>query len=340
MTATCLELRRLAVAVGAVASLVVLGACPDDEGEVTPDTVDVPVAETNTDPGVTSDVSDDTAGDVTEPFRMDVTCSKCHELGKLTAGADATTAPGAWMALHGEGLIRYDTSMPTDAKLGFELKWIKRGRHASADEAGCGTCHPVYSDGRGHPVSQYGDGIRAMAHAKGGTGCAGPCHGWLKGEVEAKGFPDAAGLPTTVMVPGDPEALLKAGDNAHSALWRDGYQPEVPPAGIHAVILAPGCAGCHNLGYDSHGKIATCTECHDFDGQTGALHEGHVTAIGAGQGANDPENPDRTTCVYCHNFSDPEDEPDEVYRAACYNCHLSGHQPLDAGGQAHFWPTQ
>jgi hypothetical protein len=40
-------------------------------------------------------------------------------------------------------------------------------------------------------------------------------------------------------------------------------------------------------------------------------------------------------CAYCHT----ELEPSPRSSAACYNCHLSGHQPMNAEGQAHFWPT-
>jgi hypothetical protein len=35
-------------------------------------------------------------------------------------------------------------------------------------------------------------------------------------------------------------------------------------------------------------------------------------------------------CGYCH-------APSELFRAACYNCHLSGHQPFNDNGLPHYW---
>ena len=51
---------------------------------------------------------------------------------------------------------------------------------------------------------------------------------------------------------------------------------------------------------------------HRFGGQDGALHQTHLV------------NKDSPDCGFCHPTGDAQDTR---HRAACYNCHASGHRP-------------
>ena len=299
----------------------------------TSDTTDAEI-----EPGADGAVSDGTAD--SGPVILETTCRVCHDLTALSEEPDpGHLAPRDWMATHGEGLLRYAPSIPENASLHFELRWERRGHHPEI-ESGCLGCHPVYADGRGHSVQQYAAAGRQSAHQRDGINCAGSCHTWLEATHQATRFPDADGTSSTIDVPGRPDELLSAADNDHAKVWRIGYQGEGSGSEQTVKVLAPGCAGCHNFRAERHGEIPSCTQCHAFEGEHGGLHVDHLTWIDELRAENDPSNPDRNQCLYCHNFNDPEtDDPDPVYRAGCYNCHLSGHQPLDENSQAHFWPA-
>ncbi|GMV39036.1 MAG: hypothetical protein AMXMBFR64_07520 [Myxococcales bacterium] len=88
---------------------------------------------------------------------------------------------------------------------------------------------------------------------------------------------------------------------------------------------------------ESHGAILGCLDCHAFGGPAAALHTAHVAVIADHMEDNDVDMAAMGAgpCGYCHT----ELEPSPRSSAACYNCHLSGHQPMNAKGQAHFWPT-
>ena len=73
----------------------------------------------------------------------------------------------------------------------------------------------------------------------------------------------------------------------------------------------------------------------EFGGGKGELHIMHVAAINDHGADIDATQAGIPACAYCHM-------QDRAYdyrsRAVCYNCHLSGHQPLNADGKPHFWP--
>jgi hypothetical protein len=224
-------------------------------------------------------------------------CDQCHDLAGLSV------SPG------GEGLSTRDWL--ASAGLGllrddpaipvagtrYALDWARRGHHPS-EPGDCGGCHPVDGDGVGHGLSVYPDPGTAFTA---GQDCATGCHGW---------------------VAQSPASLLEAADNAHSRLWREGAR--FPPGQGRVSALRPGCGGCHNLQAEAHGTITTCLQCHAFGGMGGDLHAGHLAALQA----------DAEPCAWCH----VEDGlSPERWRAACYNCHPSGHQPLEAAGGARVW---
>lgn len=333
--ATCLE--RLAASLFLV---VLLGACnADDDCEGR-----APCPDVGTPACGTPDVADDTgAASVDAAVYTAITdCFACHRASDLTQEkSGAALAPGAWMALAGEGLTRYDPGSPLDAELHFELRWPRRGHHPEMDAGACGDCHPVRADGLGHGVSQYGASAREQAHAAGGASCATSCHGWVGGERAIAPPYDAEALPTLVDDV-SPEGLLSAiEDGPHARLWRQGFVAEAQDDEWVFQLIGPGCGGCHNARVPRHGTVPQCSDCHAFGAIGDRLHQVHLQAIGAGQAQLDPAADDRDSCAYCHNRNAPgAEDPDEVYRAACYNCHLSGHQPLNADGQPHFWVVQ
>jgi len=275
-----------------------------------------------------------------DPFHIDVRCARCHLVSELTVTyGDDDMSAGRWLASRGEGLVRFDPTGPLDGEIHLQVEWVPRGRHDDASSRTCSLCHPVFADGRGHTSSAYPEAAQLLAHATGGQDCAVGCHVWLGEEQLARRFPDADGQLRLVAVAAKPGDLLTGSENAHSALWRDGYVPNRSDPAVRSGIVAPGCAGCHNFRLEGHGLVATCTDCHAFGASSGQLHNAHLAAIEAGRAANDPAHTDRDPCLYCHDFNDPDvGLPDRTYRAACYNCHLSGHQPVDADGQVHFWP--
>jgi hypothetical protein len=170
----------------------------------------------------------------------------------------------------------------------------------------------------------------------GGQACAtAQCHPWLGAATTATGFADASGKPRDWTGSLRPADLLAASTGAHHDLWLAGGRPQNPDA-IGFLAFRPGCGACHTLGSDAHGQVPGCLDCHRFGGAQGPLHQAHVKAISAGQATNDPEGAKQgLLCEYCHAA---ESGITPLGRAACYNCHLSGHQPLDDQGQARFWP--
>ena len=344
--ATCLEdavramVRRIRLGLLGVVCLTLASAACDGDGNGqagADSTLDGPSEDTAIDG--TGDLEPDEAVDMA-PVVLETACDICHEIPTLSERRDPDDlAPGDWIGAHGEGLVRYAPSLPVDAALHFEIRWPRRGSHLTAED-GCFDCHPVYADGRGHSVHQYPTDGLELAHQPGGTDCAEECHLWLGESHHASGFPDASGATVVTDVSGRPADLLEGADNGHARIWRDGYQGEESGASQFVKLLPSGCGGCHNLGSERHGGIATCSDCHKFESLDAELHINHVAAVSAGQASNDPSNPTRSPCLYCHNFNEIDaSEPDTVYRGACYNCHLSGHQPVNADGEAHFWPS-
>lgn len=297
----------------ALLSTLVLAACEEDAAEKPPVVAQLP-------PVVTD-------------------CSTCHELGELAA--ELSNERGGlreWVGSMGQGLVRRDPAIPAPGvHLGFT--WPGRGRHGlpgaevegDALREACSGCHPVGADGLGHGVRCYPPEA-ARTVFTGGASCGGSCHGWLTGGVTAAGFQDAGGQTPTYQGSLRPAELLAAADNAHFALWREGWRTDSQRIRIWA--FNPGCGGCHNAISEPHGAVAGCLDCHDLGGMGGEQHGRHVELITNHADRIDPGRPDPSPCAYCHRQGDLSGVRS---RAACYNCHLGGHQPLDGEGKAHFW---
>jgi len=259
-------------------------------------------------------------------------CDACHDLAELgTAVADASLAPGDWAAVHADGVVRVDPMFP-EPGLWWAVPWIGRGHHDANALADCAGCHPVDAGGFGHGVRTFPALDAVFA---GGTDCAGTCHAWLPATATAVGFDPAEGDAPTWTGSLRPRALLEGADNAHSRLWREGARPADPDAFGYGAFN-PGCGGCHQVATEDHGHVTGCLDCHRFGGPGGRLHGLHADAIADGVDAIDPglAASGGSRCDYCHADGD---SPGPRARAACYGCHLSGHQPLDADGMPHFW---
>jgi hypothetical protein len=259
-------------------------------------------------------------------------CGTCHDLAALTEpGTGAGMAPGAWAATAAEGVVRVDPLFPEPGTW-WGSPWPRRGVHPAGGE--CATCHPLAADGTGHGLRLYPSPAKAF---QGAMDCAPACHGWVDVGTDPAGFPGADGVPavTGALRPG---ALLTAGDNAHSTLWRQGARPTAQ-AGFRITAFGPGCGGCHNLMSEDHGATLGCLDCHDFQSDSSAIHTAHVATIADHQGRFDPQGAAAgiTACSYCHEGE--ATGPTERSRRACHNCHLSGHAPVAADGMPQFWPA-
>lgn len=258
--------------------------------------------------------------------------SGCHALPTLHTPISAAP-PREHAAARGEGLIRKPVLMPSSSRA-FKFIYPRRGHHPEELTRGkCLSCHPVSSEGIRHGISQYPAASRKLAF-KGGTSCAASCHSWLKASVTSTGFVPASGKAPVYKGSLRPHDLLTAGaKGGHGKIYASGYvKPE--KADILMGRLRPGCVGCHGTRNDKHGSIPGCMDCHKFGGVSGAVHLKHVTAISKGRAALDSGNAKESGCNYCHQL----EKPTKLKNAACYNCHLSGHQVVDPKtGKPHFW---
>lgn len=259
-------------------------------------------------------------------------CDACHDLealGRPVAGASA--APRDWLASQGEGMVRVDPLFPEPGSW-WDLSWSRRGFHDLETGRDCTGCHPVSEDGIGHGVRTFRFPDTVF---RGGFDCAEACHGWLPAVAEASGFPSLSGDAPRYRGSLRPGVLLATADNAHGRIWREGARPSrLDESGYGS--FRPGCGGCHQVATEDHGHVPTCLSCHRFGGPGGRLHRLHRDVIDANAAVVDPglveEGGD--PCAYCHA---PDAGLGARSRRTCYNCHLSGHQPLDAAGRAHFW---
>jgi len=253
-------------------------------------------------------------------------CLTCHSQSEITRVlSDEDAGPREWMNQAGTGLTRAVPLIPLKSEE-YVLEWPRRGRHPDYDSRDCCTCHLTDASGLGHGSRTYPDPEE----------CQGRCHAWLKPEIKSSGFAIPGGDSLTYSGPAEPETLLSAAENRHAQIFREGYQrPEGNSDRIKVSQLSAGCRGCHNHFFPDHGSISACTDCHSFDTpDQGAGHLKHLAYISARQTELNPAAAGGEACVYCHGLSPGADT---FYRAACYNCHLSGHQPLNPEGQAHFW---
>lgn len=254
-------------------------------------------------------------------------CTHCHDIQALARG-EATMGTREWMVQRGDGLVRVDPALPISPSE-KRIFFVRRGRHAAV-ASGCGACHPVRDDGIGHGVKTFPDVTTVF---RGGDRCGGSCHSWLYAEVESLGFLGASGKRATWRGSPRPEVLLEKVETAHTRLWRQGARPD--PEAFRISAFNAGCGGCHHLREESHGAMLGCLDCHRFRGNP---HERHIQVIASTMGTVDVEAVQEgvSPCSYCHVEDDPGMERSG---AVCYNCHLSGHQPLDASQRAHFWPV-
>ncbi len=240
-------------------------------------------------------------------------CNGCHDSTWLAAQQpQATGTQVQWLMAKGRGLVRVEPVFPTPGTV-YGLPWPARGWHDAAALQNCAVCHPYRpEDGLGHSLLGYPD--VAAVFQPGGT-CTG-CHGWLDPSMQ-------------------PETLLKGADNGHARIWLLGVRPKVPQD-YRFAAFNPGCGGCHNVASENHGAIAGCLDCHRMGGPGSASHDKHTKLIADNQAKLDPQavTAGTPTCGWCHT---PDSGETGRSRAACYNCHLSGHQPMDAKGKAQFW---
>ena len=258
-------------------------------------------------------------------------CAQCHKLTQPNKQVPAM-APREWMQAQGRGLVRKMTLILSDTRE-FSFNFPGRGYHPQYADAQCMQCHPVSGDGARHGISQYPLGARGLAFTP-GQSCASSCHTWLGTLVKSEGFTSSKGTKPSYKGSLLPHDLLVGGGDAHGQIFFKGYtKPQ--GAAISIGRLKPGCVGCHSVRNDKHGTTAGCLECHKFGKITSKLHTAHVASITQGRATNDPSNAKLSTCDYCHGLSAATTT---LKNAACYNCHLSGHQVLAKGGRPHFWP--
>lgn len=258
-------------------------------------------------------------------------CSQCHSYDALGEYRDPVLGSREWMVEAQGGLYRQDPVLPAPGVF-LEVIWPERGYHDQEALDDCSVCHPVDELGIGHSVITY-TGAAREAVFTGSQDCASACHPWQSESITTSGFENADGA--TPSHEGSKRAydLLMAVDNAHSKIFKEGLRTEI--ADIRVGAFNPGCGSCHHLAKEQHGEIVTCAYCHDFGSMSSDLHTSHLNAIDGRVAQLDVAMIGITPCDYCHW----QDEAwAERSNAACYNCHLSGHQPLDEDGQAHFWP--
>jgi len=260
-------------------------------------------------------------------------CTACHTTTDLTKSlSNETAGPREWVSDAATGLLRDDPAIPS-ASVSLKFEWPSRGRHPeeALEPGACAECHPVDDNGLGHGVRTFPPTARTRAF-EGGKSCGQECHAWLNEEVTAAGFVDVDGKTPEYTGSLRPSALLGAVETAHTKLWQSGSVPD-PELEMKIAHFNPGCGGCHHVASESHGYAPGCTDCHRFIGKKGKpLHENHVLYVMEGQAEKDRDG-SVTACGYCHM----EEAGKTRGNAACYNCHLSGHQPLDGNGRPHFW---
>ena len=258
--------------------------------------------------------------------------SGCHDISKLNR-AVSSAPPREHTLKLGEGLVRKVVLIPSGQKT-FRLIWPRRGHHPAESTRGkCLTCHPVSAEGIRHGISQYPASARKLAFAAGKSCARASCHPWLGTAASSSGFKPAKGATPVYKGSLRPHDLLTAAKDGHGKIYRQGYVKASGPK-ILVGRLQPGCVSCHGTRNDKHGSMAGCMDCHSFGGMTGDLHQTHTRAIKTGRALIDPGNAKESGCNYCHQL----EKPTRLKNAACFNCHLSGHQVMDPKtGEPHFW---
>lgn len=266
-----------------------------------------------------------------------ISCYNCHDPYQISVvRSNEVLGIKKWMQSGGEGLVRIPSFNPPPFFMDM-LVWPKRGRHLfDLNTNDCAACHPIYNNVENHSNSEYPPMAKRLLY-RGGISCASGCHKWLSNNVHSKGFLSASGTTPEYKGTLDPYTLLTSVRTAHTKIFLEGFRITQDDPTLNIRFLNPGCGGCHNYDASMHGHIATCTDCHNFDPSgSSSLHQQHISIISATRAQIDPSDSNLPACVYCHGFSDTTTNY-ALSNAVCYNCHLSGHQPVGADGTPQFW---
>lgn len=242
-----------------------------------------------------------------------VPCTACHDL-ELLQEPEPYDSVQAWLAVEGDGLLRKSV-FPVFPDIRWGTRIPPRGYHS--DTRDCVTCHPEGSaEAPIHGERRYPAETVEVLFSR-GESCAGTdCHQWLTDS---------------------PTDLLNGAPNKHTGIFHAGFH--VSEGGDHdlaIIALRPGCGSCHNIHSGDHGGLPDCNDCHLFrEGVDTGLHTRHVDLIAEQTQETRTNSDDFTPCSYCHGFAA---DAAETFRASCYNCHLSGHQPFGSDGQPQMWP--
>lgn len=266
-----------------------------------------------------------------------VSCYDCHDPFQISMSrSNEALGIKEWMQAGSSGLVMIQPYNPPPLYI-LILEWPDRGRHPfDLNTNDCAQCHPIYDNVENHSNSEYPPQAQRYLF-DGGIDCAGSCHTWLQGNVVSTGFSSSTGTTPTYDGTLDPFSLLTSVQTAHTGIFLAGFRITQDDPGLAIRHLNPGCGGCHNWDGPRHGHIAECTDCHVFDPSLpGGLHQSHISIISATQAQMDPADAGMPSCAYCHGFSDTTTNH-VLSNASCYNCHLSGHQPMGADGMPQFW---
>ncbi len=217
-------------------------------------------------------------------------CFYCHSSADLTETfPTASSSPQEHMLFYGSGVESGPSYDPT-ATASFTIEWIKRGYHDEESLRDCSPCHNTLEDNE-HGGFFYPAYSREQFYSP--AGCANACHKWL------------------YCTSWDPAVLLSESGNPHGDLFRRGYEGNT--RSIMLAEIKPGCGGCHSVAEVRHGAIPGCLDCHDFyTGSNTDEHSLHLERLAD----------DNSPCTWCHGGYGGT-----KYKAACYNCHESGHNP-------------
>ncbi len=266
-----------------------------------------------------------------------VSCYDCHDPYQISMSrSNEALGIKEWMQVGSGGLVMMQPYNPPPLYI-FVLDWPLRGRHPfDLNTNDCAQCHPIYNNVENHSNSQYPPQAQKFLYM-GGVNCAANCHTWLEGNVQSTGFTPSTGTAPTYTGTLDPYTLLTSVQTAHTKIFLYGFRITQDDSNLAIRHLAAGCGGCHNWDGPRHGHIAECTDCHVFDPSiSNGLHQTHINIISATQSSIDPTDAGLPACAYCHGFSDTTTNH-TLSNAMCYNCHLSGHQPVGADGMPQFW---
>ena len=269
-----------------------------------------------------------------------VSCYDCHDTYQITeARSNESSGIKEWMQAGGTGLVMIPAYNPPPLFM-YELEWPARGRHIFDLNTGdCAQCHPLYNNVENHSNSEYPPQAKSLLYMN-GVNCASTCHTWLENDIISAGFSSSTGDTPTYTGTLDPYTLLTSVQTAHTKIFLYGFRISQDDPALNIRALNPGCGSCHNWDGPRHGHIAQCTDCHNFDpSNSSSLHQSHIAVISAAQSQIDPSDSGLPACAYCHGFSDTTTSH-TLSNPVCYNCHLSGHQPVGADGMPQFWDTK